>query len=309
MNLNDTLQTARFTVSDINRRFVEGELFIDYDFQRRSVWGERNKIRLIETMLMKYPMPELYFWPQMPDENGKISSSVVDGQQRIRAITEFISGDFSLKKNSLDKNNKEQEWVNLKFDELTQEEKNSIWQYQLNVRTIPSSLSKDEIKKVFLRLNETDKSLNPQEKRNAEFSGLFAVTAEKLAEREFWNEWNIFSPGAIRRMSDVTFVSQLLSFLRLGLQGETTPSGLNSLYDKFNDKYPQRKKDIKVFDRTLKDINRVFNKSSRVANFFNSITHFYPLFIVMLSLRESAENNTLARAAKFDTLVKRLDFT
>ncbi len=80
----------------------------------------------------------------------------------------------------------------------------------MNVRIIPSKVTRDQIIAIFRRLNETDKSLNPQEFRNAQFNGKFIATAEKLADLHFWEEWKFFSPASIRRMGDLQFCSSLL---------------------------------------------------------------------------------------------------
>jgi len=293
-DLNEKLSPDRKVVSFINSQFSGGELFVDNSFQRRSVWGIKNKVRLIETILMMYPMPELYFWASTPRKDGTISNSVVDGQQRIRAITEFIAGDFELKSSYLDTKNKDKPYAGCFFDDLKKKFKDRIWQYQLNVKTIPSDVNKNEIKRIFLRLNETDKSLNPQEKRHAEFSGEFAKTSEKLAELSFWTDWEVFTPAAIRRMSDVTFVSQLLSYQRLGMEGSITPSKLTELYDLFNDEYKQKSDDIKSFKATLDVIDSIFDDNEHAAEFFTAITHFYPLYIVFYSLLKGADQKQLA---------------
>lgn len=44
--------------------FSSGSLIVDESYQRRSVWGEKDKIRLIETILLKLVIPEVFFGKQ-----------------------------------------------------------------------------------------------------------------------------------------------------------------------------------------------------------------------------------------------------
>lgn len=290
MILNQNLNTTHPTISSINKSFLSGEIFIDDSFQRRSVWSAKNKSRLIETILIGYPMPELYFWSLPPGDDGEIIHSVVDGQQRIRAITEFISGDYELLKSHLDEKRKSEPYAGQKFNELDKVYRDIIWQYRLNVRTIPAEIEIEEIKRVFLRLNETDKALNPQEKRHAKFSGKFLQLAEELSNNDFWMKWKIFSQADVRRMSDVTFVSQLLSFARLGLRGDITPTKLNDLYDTYNESYRKRGVDKELFIETFRRIDALFSADETVAEGFKRKTHLYPLFLSVFGAARVDEN-------------------
>ena len=47
----------RKSVSDIYRMFNEQKLVVDDTYQRRSVWSEKDKIRLIETILLNLIIP------------------------------------------------------------------------------------------------------------------------------------------------------------------------------------------------------------------------------------------------------------
>ena len=52
----------RKTVNEIFTMFDEGKLIVDDTYQRRSVWSEKDKVRLIETILLQLVIPELFFW-------------------------------------------------------------------------------------------------------------------------------------------------------------------------------------------------------------------------------------------------------
>lgn len=87
----------RKTVNEIFTMFDEGKLIVDDTYQRRSVWSEKDKVRLIETILLQLVIPELFFWKADTDpETGISTTHIVEGQQRIKAIYSFINNEFKL---------------------------------------------------------------------------------------------------------------------------------------------------------------------------------------------------------------------
>ena len=78
-------------ISEIIGMRKRGELVVDYSYQRRAVWGEKDWIRLVETILLNLVVPSVYFWNSETDpETGKAILHIVDGQQRITAIQNFV---------------------------------------------------------------------------------------------------------------------------------------------------------------------------------------------------------------------------
>jgi len=278
--LNQVLQPDRKPVSWLYENFRKDKIFVDNSFQRRVAWVEKNKARLIETILNGFPMPEIYLWANKPDpQSGATKYSVVDGQQRLTALREYISNGFALHSRYLNSENRSADYSGLIFSKLPDNRKEQIWDYQINTRIIPNSIKRDEIVKMFLRLNETDMALNPQELRHAEFNGKFTKNAEQIAEFNFWDKWHFFTPHAIRRMGDIQFVSSLLIFLRQGIEAEVTQSALNKAYDLYNDTYPAAKEDRDTFEELLSTCDKLFSEDDGIPPFFKFPVHFYALFI------------------------------
>ena len=84
------------TITWFNQRFKEDSLELSPDFQRYPVWLQPQKEYLIETILLELPMPEIYMMNRITP-SGESKYVVVDGQQRLRTILEFISGELGLK--------------------------------------------------------------------------------------------------------------------------------------------------------------------------------------------------------------------
>jgi Protein of unknown function DUF262 len=71
-------------------RIDDRSLILHPKFQRASVWDEKRKSRLIESLLLNLPIPPCFL---AEDEDG--SRVVVDGQQRLIAIDDFYHGRFT----------------------------------------------------------------------------------------------------------------------------------------------------------------------------------------------------------------------
>jgi hypothetical protein len=66
------------TVHDVLRRIEKGSFVMDPDFQRDFIWPEDKQSKLIESVLMRIPLPVFYL---AEDEQGRMI--VVDGLQRL----------------------------------------------------------------------------------------------------------------------------------------------------------------------------------------------------------------------------------
>lgn len=256
-----------------------GTIIIDNTFQRRYVWILKDKVSLIETILMGYPIPEVYLWQNETDpETGDTTHSIVDGQQRLGAVQSYINDEFSLERKSLDDDNHTANFCGKKFSELTPEEKSNIWKYDFSVRFINGSIGIDAITKLFLRLNRTNTTLNPQELRNAEFNGEFIKLADEISELEFWGKYELFSNTDLRRMLDIQFISTILIFIRMGIAEETTQSAINKVYDQYNENYPESEQDRALFESLIEIVDKLICHDNKITEIARKKTHLYTIF-------------------------------
>lgn len=276
MAYNNAIQPSRPNITEILGKMRSSEYYVDRSFQRRLVWTERQKVRLIETVLMAFPMPEIYLWEQAPDaETGRQSFSIVDGQQRLSTLREFTSNEWPLKLSYLDEAHKNEPYADKYWKDLSPELRAHFYQYNINARRIPSDVPEKEIRRIFARLNETDRSLNPQELRHATLNGEFLTASLELADSPEMRSFKIFSRDNIRRMADVEFASQLLGYERKGIVSDT-PESMNDLYDEFSDKYADKNSDMRNILRTLTIICEIF-KDQTIKNFFETQNYIYTL--------------------------------
>lgn len=215
----------------------ENALDLSPSFQRNPVWSHKNKSYLIDTILTGYPVPEVFIQIETTSD-GKTKYSVVDGQQRIRSIIEFLEGEYEiLESESHDYGGKE-------FKDLPDGVKKDFWDYKIVTRELDTS-NEDEVTAVFRRMNKYVFPLNPQELRNATYRGHFIELVNKLAEEDYWADNKIVSPQDIRRMMDSEFISELIIGMLHGIQTKKTETidGYYKMYDdEFDDEESVKKK-------------------------------------------------------------------
>jgi len=270
------------TISTIHKMFLKKELIVDDSYQRRSVWVLKDKIALIETILLKFVIPELFFWKSEIDpETGKSLTHIVDGQQRIKAIDDFISGIFPLHANWLLKEESKQQWGGKFFSELSEEDKKSFWTYDLNIVEIDREATRKEIADMFKRLNLTNYNLNDQERRNSK-SGLFADSAKALSRLAFWDKHKLFNGTEIKRMKDIEFCAVLLLLKRNGITDQPNQSPLNKAYEDYAEDYPDAEKDQNAVIDAVTEVEKFINKDT--VRFLRKRGQLYTVFSIALPL-------------------------
>lgn len=283
MNYDSSVQT----ISWVRDRYREGTLTIKPPYQRKPVWAARQKCSLIESILLNLPVPEIYI-QQTTSPGGDTNYAIVDGQQRVRTVLQFIGsendpGEQEHNKFVLDKLGTDSKWRNLSFAGLSDDEKKAFYGYRFVVRYL-STDSDDEVRDMFRRLNQFLLPLKPQELRNATYQGPFIKLSESLADNEYWAENRVVKPASIRRMGDVEFVSELLIGALHGPQGgsATVIDEYYKQYEDYEDEFPDQKRIQRLFDESLKTIQLILPdiKTTRWGN----RADFYTLFVSLTSL-------------------------
>lgn len=85
------VRTEQRTVGDIVKRIKAERYILDPDFQRDFVWSPQQQSRLIESCLMRIPLPVFYV---AEANDGRII--VVDGLQRLTTFRRYLNNEFSL---------------------------------------------------------------------------------------------------------------------------------------------------------------------------------------------------------------------
>ena len=123
------------------------------------------------------------------------------------------------------------------YASLSTAEQTQFLNYIVAVRDL-GTVTMEEIKEIFSRINSTDYALKRMEKLNALFSGEYKTFCENLSTDPFFDRHNVFTFTDWRRMNDVTFCVILVTTL---LSTYYNRDELNAEYLKrYNDEFPER---------------------------------------------------------------------
>lgn len=225
-------------VQDLINLEKKEELNLNPWYQRRSVWNKSQKSYLINTLFESKPIPALYIRHSLDLEKEKSIKEVVDGQQRSRAILGYYRNEFTAIHPESNKR--------LTFEKLSKKQKSDFLLTPIPVGYLLGASDADVID-IFARINSVSKTLNPQEKRNALYSGYFKQLSirESVKRLEFWRQYKIFSSNDIARMNEVTFISDVTVSLLDGLNSYSSAK-LNKYYKKYDEEF---ERDQEIIER------------------------------------------------------------
>jgi hypothetical protein len=146
------------------------------DYQRPPVWSTSQKRLLIDTILRKYDIPKMYW-----RKTGKDTYEVVDGQQRLRAIWEFMEDKYNMGKEADPIDG--MELKNATYNTLPLELRDTFDQYNLDIIQMFDT-DEEEVREMFLRL-QNGTTLKAQERRNA-MAGNMRDFVKQIATHKFF---------------------------------------------------------------------------------------------------------------------------
>jgi len=239
---------ASYTALDFNGWRETQSLVIAPGFQRRSVWGRAAKAYLIDTILRGLPVPPIYLRVRQSEDKTRTIREVIDGQQRISAVLDYVDGRFALS-SSLPA-----AYAGKEFGQLTETQRDAIRNYSFLCEVF-QSVSDAEVLEIFARLNTFSVQLNAQELRNGRYFGFFKQTAYALAYEhvEFWRRNRILTERGIARMDDAELTSELMIMQLDGLQDKKT--SINTFYAEYEDSFRQREQVATRFRATIDTIS------------------------------------------------------
>jgi len=150
-------------VETIVSRIESGDIDLQPEFQRGEVWGKVKKQRLIDSILRDWHVPPIHVI-----ENSKTRKhEVLDGQQRLAAIRDFVNGHFPVDGEIEPYDSSIQALDGLNYRELPSEWRRRFNQFTIRLFRIVDYRSAEPAE-IFFRLNQPT-SLTGAEQRNAFF--------------------------------------------------------------------------------------------------------------------------------------------
>lgn len=225
------LDESKLSIANLRDMLNRGDLVTNKEYQRApGLWPNASRSYFIDTILEGYPFPKIYFHEYLDRKSKKVRTEIVDGQQRITTIQDFLNDKFSLGKNS-------PKYAGLRFSELDEEIQDRFLFYTVSTDVIRDA-GRPEILQMFRRMNAYTLPLNAAEKRHSEFFGEFKdMVTRVLDHTPVFSEWGIFTTRQIVRMADAAFIADLVLAMQEGVVS-TSDAKLYSLYKKFDNLFP-----------------------------------------------------------------------
>ncbi|MBB5226576.1 DUF262 domain-containing protein [Treponema ruminis] len=214
------------SMQSILDRLENREIDLTPEFQRKeNLWKPREQSRLIESILIRVPLPAFYF-----DCRNDDCWTIVDGLQRISTLNNFVTrktGDeLKLRLTDLEYL---REYNGLSYEELPRQMQRRIRECQIFAYCIRPGTPDDITISIFKRINTGGMPLTLPEIRNAVYHG---KASDLVKEMAYSDDFKLATRGKISpvRMQDRDLVTRFLSFFILGYNSYN--GDLNGFLDK-----------------------------------------------------------------------------
>lgn len=266
-NYNEEVEIRPYDPSDIDislkslslsliiDRLEMNEIDLMPDFQRKGgLWSEEQKSRLIESLILRIPLPAFYF-----DGSYNDRWVVIDGLQRLTAIKEFFV-EQSLSLSGLEFLN---DLNGVHYEELPRVYKRRMKETQIITYIINPGAPVNLKYNIFKRINTGGLSLEPQEIRHALYQGFATKYLKELAALE---EFKIATGYSVKseRMLDREFALRFIAFYELGIEKYkgSIDFFLNDAMEYINKSYNQEYADAvkQIYIRSLVVAYKIFER-------------------------------------------------
>lgn len=239
------ISSRNITVDAIVERLIYKEINLAPNFQRRSeLWTEKQQSQLIESLMLKIPLPTFYF-----DASKEAEWNVIDGLQRLTAFKNFMV-DKTLKLVGLEYL---RDFEGYTFEELPRQYCRRIRETQITIYTVEKGTPDDVVFNIFKRINTGGLVLSPQEIRHALYQGKATILIDKMVQEPIFREMT--SSLKEERMNDREYATRFIAFTELDYQTEykgNIDSFLTKILKKVN-----RYEDSSECDRIYTNFSRI----------------------------------------------------
>lgn len=294
------------TVFELMRKYDNGKLIIEPDFQRNLVWERTQQSKFIESVILNFPIPPFYV-----NQTREGKYIVVDGLQRTSTLHKFVNNGFKLQGLEALKKLNGCSFSDLK--NLTGDYQTKIEDKKLNLYVIRPSVPVKVVYDIFNRINTGGTNLQRQEVRNCIFLGKSTQLLKELAES---TDFKIAINQGIspKRMKDREAVLRYLAFrifnYQKDYQGDMSDF-LERAMKKINTMKPLEIESLKAdFKRAMKITYELFGKKNfRLPTYqtrgrisiaiFESVAYFFSIIDDLFLKKYKTEI-----IANFDNLIK-----
>lgn len=246
------------TVNEVVSRIKNGRFILNPDFQRDFVWDQKKQSRLIESCLMRIPLPVFYV---AEAKDGRII--VVDGLQRLTTFKLFLNNEFAvrgIKSNS--SLSEEESYVGKRFRELSVGLQERIEDTQLTLYILDPNAPDRAKLDIFERVN-SGAVLTRQQMRNCLFTGPATYWLKDASQNELFLRATGHSIDS-KTMRNREVINRFCGFYLLGVDqySQSDMDGfLGKTLEKMNAMTKQELDELlQVFEHSMKINHLVFGK-------------------------------------------------
>ncbi len=251
-----------WTIETIFNQISLGNIDLNPKFQRRNAWTDEKRSKLVESIVMGYPIPEIVL---AENPKKKRSFIVIDGKQRLLTIAGFIDNNQYnyWDRDKLKKLDVKKSLNGLGYQDIDENDRREFDNSSLRCTVITGYHDIQVLYDIFYRLNSGSVSLSTQELRQSLIPGDFANYLLEItnSDQPIHKVMNISGPD--RRFRDIENILRILSFV----------------------KYPQKYNgNLKRFlDDSMREITQKWDaECSEVATLYGKINAAIELLCVIL---------------------------
>lgn len=215
-NLRDVRYIVReYPTEVVVQKYLKGrdtdknEIFVP-DYQRDLVWPEKNQSRFIESLLIGLPVPFLFVADvsanEDPENAGRLE--IVDGVQRIRTLTRFMTGDLTL--SSLDRLDRLNGFT---YFDLHPSRQRRFGRATMRLIELTETVTEDVRREMFDRINTGSVGLEAVEIRRGMEPGPFLNLTTELAADARLQTLAPVSEAMRRRFEYEELVTRFFAFI------------------------------------------------------------------------------------------------
>ena len=233
------------------------------DYQREHTWDEKRKSKFIESVLIGLPIPFL-FLAEAEDEEGRLE--IVDGSQRIRTLTEFLTGKLMLS------NLLKLPLLNgYTFEQLPLARQRKFNRATIRIIALTDEADEETRRDLFERINTGSDALTNMEQRRGIMRGPFISFIEKCAKHPLLEKLAPLSPSYIKRREREEFALRFFAYAERYLNfDKSVKLFLDEYVDDKNKQFSQGTTDSKMWDeyeRVLEFVDKNFHDGFKRANY------------------------------------------
>lgn len=271
-----------YSIRELFDSYKRKETILSPKFQRRPVWEYKAKSYLVDSILSGFPIPRIFI-RESTNLDMSARREIVDGQQRLKAIFDFLNDGFKVSK----VHNKT--FGGLFYSELPEDVKRDFLKYPISAVML-IDLDDNAVFDIFARLNTYSIRLNSQELLNSQYFGVYKQLVYRLAQeyRSFWIESGILSEKHISRMEDAKLVSELLSAIVNQRIISNSFEQSKKIYAQYDDSFDQAGEIENNFKESLDLFSKIYPQNFAETAFAKTPL-FYSTFLAIYHMNHPLE--------------------